>query len=681
MRPNRLALAALVGLALAGAGRAAEPAPLPRPVAVEAAVDPAAEAELFAMPDIAEDRRVAFALAEAGEPGEAAAILDALVERHPGLGALHADRAALALLAGDPGSARAALLAAADAGFPDLAALLAEPLFAPLAGDPALAARAADPPPPPAPPVPAPVTMTVTGGRAPVSGANTAWNPVEERLEPRFAFPEAPAAPVLPRQRPATAAYDLLAEHARRGRAAGNHGDLYDNRDRGHSRLDLGAHPQLAEVVYSAAAREADVDYGLADRLLFPAVTFGNSSTAITGGADWRSLPRLALTRPDGTGPMRLFQNAAANQLYLYPAHRDYDEERGDLFPANTPYVLVSRGSSGSDKPLLEAVAMILAALRPDTKAAAAEAGLIVPLVQMVFRRSLQTVRSREDYFGAAAHPAAFEGHTINLARMVSLANSIAKDAIPPRVEIGVVEEMPVTEGVDFFGDGLSERLFDTPSAVARVWRSRAFRRSLLVSAAGTEDPNGRPLDFHWRLLQGDPERVTIEPLDGGREARITLDWHEPFRISEDNPLTSSRIDIGVFANNGAHDSAPAILSVFFPPHEARRYEPGPDGIPRIAAIDHAARPEVYADPLLLPRADWRDDFHYDADGTLTGWTRSRAGGATSEFTADGARVLARDAAGRPLAAQRVSYPLGRGPRGALVVEELSTGERIDYQP
>ena len=493
------------------------------------------------------------------------------------------------------------------------------------------------------------MTMTVTGGRAPVSGANTAWNPVEERLEPRFAFPEAPAGPVLPRQRPATAAYDLLAEHARRGRAAGNHGDLYDNRDRGHSRLDLAAHPQLAEVVYSAAARAADVDYGLADRLLFPAVTFGNSSTAITGGADWRSLPRLALTRPDGTGPMRLFQNAAANQLYVYPAHRDYDEERGDLFPANTPYVLVSRGSSGSDRPLLEAVAMILAALRPETKAAAAEAGLIVPLVQMVFRRSLQTVRSREDYFSGAAHPAAFEGHTINLARMVSLANSIAPDAIPPRVEIGVLEEMPGTEGVDFFGDGLSEQLFDTPSAVARVWRSRAFRRSLLVSAADTEDPNGRPLDFHWRLLQGDPERVTIEPLDGGREARITLDWHEPFRISEDNPLTSSRVDIGVFANNGAHDSAPAILSVFFPPHEARRYEPGPDGVPRIAAIDHAARPEVYADPLLLPRADWRDDFHYDADGALTGWTRSRAGGAVAEFTADGARVLARDAAGRPL--------------------------------
>jgi len=677
MRPNRLARAALVGLALCGApGRAAEPAPLPRPGPAGVAVDPEAEAELFAMPAVAERRRAALALAEAGELGEAAAILDALSRSHPGLGALHADRAALAMLAGDPRAARLGLLLAADAGFPEIAALLADPLFAPLAGDPALAARAAAPPPAPAAPVPAPVA----NGRAPVSGANTVWDPGEERLEPLLVFPEAPAGPVLPRQRPGTAAYDLLAEHARRGRAAGNHGDLYDNRDRGHSRLDPAAHPQLTQVVYSAAARDADVDYGLADRLLFPAVTFGNSSTAITGGPDWRSLPRLALTRADGTGPMRLFQNAAANQLYVYPAHRDYGEEMGDLFLANTPYVLVARGSSGSDKPFLEAVALILAALRPETKAAATDSGLIVPLVQMVFRRSLQTVRSREEYFSGAAHPAAFEGYDINLARMVSLANSIAPDAIPPRVEIRVLEEMPGLEGVDFFGAGLSEQLFDTPSAVARVWRSRAFRRSLLVSAADTEDPNGRPLDFHWRLLQGDPERVTIEPLGDGREARVTLDWHEPFRISEDNPLLSSRVDIGVFAHNGAHDSAPAILSVYFPPHEARRYEPGEGGVPRIAAIDHAARPEVYADPLLLPRADWRDDFRYDADGALTGWTRVRAGG-TAEFTADGARVLERDAAGRPLRAERVGYMLGRGPRGALVVEELSTGVLIDYQP
>ena len=64
------------------------------------------------------------------------------------------------------------------------------------------------------------------------------------------------------------------------------------------------------------------------------------------------------MTQADGTGPLRLWQNAAANLLYVYPAHRDYDAKNGDLFPANTPYLLVSRGSSGSDKPFLDAIAL-----------------------------------------------------------------------------------------------------------------------------------------------------------------------------------------------------------------------------------------------------------------------------------------------------------------------------------
>jgi hypothetical protein len=671
-RPNRPALAALVALALAGAvpGRAADPAPLPRPAPVDAAVagavDPAAEAALFAMPDIAEDRRLAFALAEAGELTEAAAVLDALAARHPGLGALAADRAALAMLAGDKGAARAALLAAADAGFPDLAALLADPLFAPLAGDPALAARAADPAPAPPEPVPAPVV----NGRAPVSGANTGWNPVEERLEPRFAFPEAPAGPVLPRERPATATYDLLAEHARRGRAAGNHGDLYDNRDRGHSSLKREAFPQLAFVDYTAAARRADADYGLNDQLSFGRPTLGNSSTAVTAGALWRSLPRLAMTRGDGTGPLRLWQNASGNQLYVYPAHKDWDER--DLFPANTPYILVSHGASGSDRPFLEAVAMIFAAFRPDTKERLARENLIVPTTQMVFRRSLQTVTSRDSYFSAAAHPAAFEGYQINLARMVSLANAIAPDAIPAEVRLAVLEEDLGVEGVDYFGAGLSEQLFDTPGAVARIWRSTAWRRSMLVSAEASRDPNGRPLAFEWRLLQGDPERVRIEPLDGGARARISLDWHEPFAISEDNPVVTSRVDIGVFASNGVHDSAPAILSWFFPPNETRRYAPGPDGTMRIAEVDYAdpAKAATYADPMLIARADWRDVYGYAADGTPAGWTRHRPG-RSEAFTAAGERVLVPAAAGRPAETLPVDYALERDAAGRLAVREV----------
>lgn len=680
MRPRgscRLALIAIFGITMVPLGMRASEAisPLPRPQPVVTANDPAA-ADLFAMPHIAQTTRVASGLVEAGDLEGAARLLDTLIVEHPKLAGLQADRAVIFMLAGDAPSALRALEAIAEHGS-SLGSLLEAPVFAPLAADPALTPRLAalarvavtDASPS------RPVAASPVGSTAPVTAENTAWNPVSERLEPRFLFPRSTAAAVLLRKRK-SAAHELLRDHVRRGRAAGNHGDLYDNRDRGHSTLPPEAHPQLVHVTYAEAARAADVDYGLNDSILFPAVTLGNSSTAITGGALWRSLPRLALTRADGTGPMRLWQNVEANHLYIYPAHRDFEPENGDLFPANTPYLLISRGSSGSDQPFLEAAAMILAAFRPDTKARLAQEKLIVPTLQMVFRRSLQNVRSREAYFSGAAHPVAFDASNINLARMVSLANSIAPGDIPPQVRIRVIDETPGVAGRDYFGDGLSEQLFDTPGAVARIWRSRAHTRTFTVSAEATQDPNDRPLAFHWRVLQGDPARVRITPLDAGRRARIEIDWHDPFRISESVPLITARVDIGVFASNGVHDSAPAMLSVYFPPQEARSYVRGANGRPRIASIDYAARPGTYADPMLFPRADWRDDYAYDAEGHLTGWTRTRTQGAEA-YTAAGTRIVP-GKNGVPSSAVAVTYPLRRTLEGALVLDEAPARQTED---
>ena len=149
------------------------------------------------------------------------------------------------------------------AGLPDLAAVAADPLFAPLAADPdlgpRLAALAATPPAPPPAPVPAPVQ----GGVAPVAAANTAWNPATERLEAAFALPQASPAPrsCPPGRRPRR--LDLLREHWKRGRAAGNAGDLYDNRDRGHSALKPAAFPQLAHRRLCPRGAGAELDYGL----------------------------------------------------------------------------------------------------------------------------------------------------------------------------------------------------------------------------------------------------------------------------------------------------------------------------------------------------------------------------------------------------------------------------------
>ena len=191
------------------------------------------------MPAVADETRAALSGLPEGDLAAAAAALDALVARHPGVGAVYANRATLAMLQGETETAMTLLQAAAAHGFTGLAALAADPLFAPLAGDPRLAALLAA--------APVPVPAPVADGTARVDAGNTAWNPATERLEPRFAFPDKTDARVLPRGE-GPAAQNILAELWRLGRAAGNWGDLYDNRDRGHSRLDPAAHPQLTPV-------------------------------------------------------------------------------------------------------------------------------------------------------------------------------------------------------------------------------------------------------------------------------------------------------------------------------------------------------------------------------------------------------------------------------------------------
>ena len=174
------------------------------------------------------------------------------------------------MLAGDREDAVRTWRPPAANGVPDLAAVAADPLFAPLAGDPRLAGTRRLPAPPPA-----------TGRRSPRRW-RTARRPGlrrQHRLGPRHRTARAALRPSREDHRAPVAAagaevaaYDLLcATHYRHGRAAGNLGDLYDNRDRGHSALDPAAHPQLTRVTYSAAARAADLDYGLNDRLLLRA--------------------------------------------------------------------------------------------------------------------------------------------------------------------------------------------------------------------------------------------------------------------------------------------------------------------------------------------------------------------------------------------------------------------------
>ncbi|MGF6862343.1 hypothetical protein ABIE69_002929 [Rhodobacteraceae bacterium MBR-64] len=464
-------------------------------------------------------------------------------------------------------------------------------------------------------------------------------------------------------------AHRLLWQMVFEGRAAGNHGDLYENRDRGHSRLPPDAHPQLTHVAYDEAARADGLDYGLAGPVIFEAPLIGNSSTAVRAGPLWRSLPRLALT--EDKGPLTLYQNYLAGQIHVYPEHRDHDPEHGDLIPANTPFFFVSQGSSGSDRPHLGALAMILAALHPETKAFLYETQLLAATVQMIFRRSLAPVLSREAYRSGLAHPSVIPRDQINLVRMVQLANALTPATVPPLVRMAVLEEDEAIEGIDYFGEGLSERLFDTPVAIARIWRSHAWRRSMVVSVEATRDLQARAPEFHWRVLRGDPARTRIEPLDArGLRARITLEWQAPRPVPGRPDILSNRVDIGVFARSGDHDSMPGLISILLPQHEVRRYGPGPDGEMRIESRDFRVPEGGYADPVLFAQSDWRDVYRYDAMGALQGWDRQGAGAAL-RFDAAG---RLRTAAGWVAVRHVVERPVGEAPR--ITTISLPTAHR-----
>ena len=295
---------------------------------------------------------------------------------------------------------------------------------------------------------------------------------------------------------------------------------------------------------------------------------------------------------------------------------------------------------------------MILAAFRPDTKARLVEEGLVVPTVQMVFRRSLQNVRSRADYFSGAAHPAAFEGFEINPRAWSASPTPSTPTPSRRRCASAWSRRSSAPRASTIFGQGLTEQLFDTPAAIARIWRSKAGRRSMLVSAEDTRDPNGRPLDLPLAAAAGRPgERVRIEPLDGGARARITLDWHDPFRDlrgeAGDAPPGSTSASSPTTARTTAprRSSAGTVPARRDPQLRARpRRRPAhrrdrpcrPDGGEGLRRPDAGAPRRLARRVRLRPRR------------RPLGWTRHRAGRAPEDFTAEGARILTRDADGRP---------------------------------
>ncbi len=515
-------------------------------------------------------------------------------------------------------------------------------------------------------------------GQAMVSESNTAFNSRLHLLVSLFAIDDKAAA-----ARPVVAGYgkagELLDKWYKEGTAAGNHGDLYDNRDGGHSYMSFRTFPQLTRVIYGEEAKQRHLNWGLQRWFQFNAVSIGNSSTALTGGPAWRCQGRLALTEPGGA--MALYLQYVDRHLYVYPVHVDNNpghngaagHGHGDVLPANTPYIVLSQGSSGSDVVFLDALTATLAALRPEVKRELAAAGALMPTLQMIFRMSNKTVAKPEDYLTGKAHPTAFEGSQVDAEKMVSMAHGITSDALPPLVRIKVVEEDQPVVGRDYFDVGPRERLFDTPCAVARIVKSTQYERRMVVSAEGSKDLRGKPLSYHWVVLRGDEKKIHIRSLDAaGSKAELRVGYHQRRPIAPGSDRESNRVDIGVVVHNGVYYSAPAFVCFYTLDNEKRVY----DAQNRIQVVDYTdpAVRDNYVDPLLDFRKDWRDEYRYAADGKPAGWTRIR-GDRREEFTADGRLILAHDPQGRPAATCKVRYVVEPAPGGGAALKEVHDEE------
>jgi len=425
------------------------------------------------------------------------------------------------------------------------------------------------------------------------------------------------------------------------GLAAGHEGDFYDNRDGGHSQLDLSKYPQLQALSYSPSDLESGANFGPAKQV-HPVVILGNASLsgpAVSGV----SIPRMYFGSPEGV--KFLTGQYLGNQLYVYPEHQDHDpvgeaeKGWGDLYPLNSPCLVISQGSSYSDQPFLDAIATTMASFKPEVKKELKEQKLLFPVIQYILRASLKTVKRPEDFLSGVAHPTVFRAEWIDEEKMVRAAQAMTRETLPPLLLLEVSEESaPPRPGVDFF-EG-PEREFESLSnngvMIARVFRGMARERFLRVRVARSFDWKGRFVKLEWKLLRGDPAAVKIEPSVLGTEAKITVQYQaEPLPVASTPGITSRRIDIGVFAHNGQTYSPPVFISFYFLPNERRIYEPATG---RILEVDYGFKGS-FVDVLLSSKKPWRDIYHYNKD-TLKGWRREVEGMPPAEFDAEGRLLM-----------------------------------------
>lgn len=338
-------------------------------------------------------------------------------------------------------------------------------------------------------------------------------------------------------------------------------GDLYMNRDGGHSPIDVKRYPGLTEVKFDSEGRRRGLDLN-APNVCFPYPTFGNSSRAFMGNPYWRSIPRALMTTQarDLKAMEKLY---LSNQFWVFPSNADTAPvgTNGDVFASIAPYWLTTAGRSYSDRPYVHAALLASAALKADVKREIVRRRLLTPTIQTLIRKSLSTVRSEADYLSYKAHPTAFPPNGVDTNRLVAAAAKLTISEIPP-LAVVTAELVPAV-----IPPVWPELTYRSAFAWAYVLRADDEKRIFFIRV----DPRSAE-EFTFVQTHGLDVDVTIERVRPN-EARVTVDRKKM------SPTT--RVDIAVFARNkGTGWGAPSYVS--------------------IARMDPSA---PYSDPALTPLA------------------------------------------------------------------------------
>ena len=345
----------------------------------------------------------------------------------------------------------------------------------------------------------------------------------------------------------------------------------------------------------------------------------------------------------------REMEHFIRNVIGIYTAASDYGFDGIDRFIGHFPICIAHAGGAGEADKFVRLCRDVIRAMSPELRKFAAVWTLDI------IRHSQKQVNGENDYMSGVAWRPVLSFEDIDVERAISYAKNQDGDAdsLPPAPPLirATFDEKGEIPCIDVWGDQ-----YDYPH-IAESGVSSCFvaRGTAMAHRYEVEARNfwkwKEPCEFVWKVLQGDGKKVRLVPLKDDRSRmRVEVDWHDVFDVElpDGRKVKSSRVDIGCFSVRKGRASLPAIISVYFSPNATREY--GADG--KLVSIDYTKRQLEGFCPKLCPRGDWKDVFHWNKVGEMTGWTRYCADMngrvTTNEFTREGLMIDTRDALGRP---------------------------------